>query len=723
MTAPFGERLLSHHYTQRGCLSMPTRLCFTVFLVILAADCGKHSSGPSPLSTTDENAGLTFVQWSDPHLFDGGASRHHEGIEEEKLDNWSALHWAVLQTNRLLTEDHLNIDFVVITGDLGLYNVKMPDFRDKNGAIQDDGSCVRDPTEGPGPHIPFDEAVQSVAQEFRASLVKRIYLVPGNNDLCDEDPRDRYRYAAFVLALQRTVRQQQNKRQDDLNIAAKALIDNQKRSKVKNASFSSPSDAPLPPKIVDLTFTLEALLHGQLGDARSAPLDNILSKDEKARYLQSSPSDQRQCSSNSVDGLPIIKGFCLLGLDSSYFKAHVDSRSVQRKIQDAADKASIRAMDSLSTEVKPGGSYLLFTHIPDIEDPYPGRKSDPGSSWLLPVGAREKWKDVLNREELVAVFAGHFHSRDRRIYPHNFSYVKSLDPVVAQKFWLAPALAAKYQTEPPGVETARGIVLFQVTGKEVAAKVEPPGTVVRGLPIWFSPLDPNPTLASDFYRQLKLGEMYEHAGRGELAESAYRKAVDTASGTERDIALHHLERVLNGWGFYELWMQKRRDLVISVALVCLILVVWLLWRRKRRLRIYPLEVPNDAKIPAGHLERVTEYLVGAMRYHDAKAGPIGPSKLPHVWPGFSQNLGTALKELVPGKSSGFMTLLLEWLFRPEFTLRGTLATGNPYSYIVLTLSRGGKPLTWEKSVLLCDAHDALKDMVYAALLHIKNQSS
>jgi 3',5'-cyclic AMP phosphodiesterase CpdA len=726
-TVPLGERPLYEQRKRRGFLNTPARLCLTVFFLMIAAGCGKRTSGSAASSETDENAGLTFVQWSDPHLFDGGASRRGEGIEEEKLDNWSALHWAVLQTNRLVIEDHRRVDFVVLTGDFGLYNVKMPDFKNKNGAIEDDGRCVRDPKEGPGPAIPFDEAVRLVAQELRALLVKKVYIVPGNNDLCDEDPRDRSRYATFVLALQRTMLEQQKERKNDLNAAAKRVMEEQKRTQAKNSQSNLPGDPPPQPEVVDLTFTLEDLLQGQLRGAGTAPLDNFLSKEEKARYQQSRPSAQRQCSSNSADDFPMVNGFCLLGLDSSYFKAHVDPRSVAKKIQEAADTASIDAMDRLTAEVKSGGIYLLFTHIPDIEDPFPGRKSDPGSSWLLPSSAREKWKYILNREEVIAVFAGHFHSRDRKIYPHNFSYVKSLDPVVAQKFWLAPSLAAKYQSEPPESETARGIVLFQVNRKVVAAKTQPPESLVRGLPIWFSPLDPNPTLSLEFFRQLKLGEIYEQAGRRGDAESAYRKALDAANGAERDLALHHLDTVVNGWGFYELWMQKRRGLVGGVASLLivsfLILVVWIFWRRTQRLQIYPLEVPNDAKIPAAHLEQVTEYLVGVMRYHDAKTGPIGVSKLPFIWSGFSKDLGAALEKLIPGKSSGVISWLLGWLFRPTFILRGTLALAASNFHIVLTLSRrGGAVRSWEKSAPLDQAHDTLKDMVYAVLLHIKRES-
>jgi len=694
---------------------------------MITTGCSDRTAQPSTSTDKDGKASLNFVQWSDPHVFDAGAARRDEGIEEEKLDNWSALHWAVLQTNRLTLEEHRNIDFVVLTGDFGLYNVKMPDIKNKSGVIKDGGKCARDSREGPGPTVPFEEAVRLAALEFRALLVKKVYLVPGNNDLCDEDPRDRYRYAAFVVALQRAVRDQQKERKDDLKMSANSVLDEQKLNNVKNLQSNLPVDPPDPPQIVDLTFTLEDLLHGQLADAATAPLDNILTEEEKVRYQRANPSAQRQCSDSAADGFPTVKGYCLLGLDSSYFKAHADPRGIANKIQDAADRASIIAMDRLSREVTSGGSYLLFTHIPDIEDPHPGRKSDPGSSWLLPSQARDKWKDILNRSELIAVFAGHFHSRNRDIYPHSFSYVKSLDSTVAQKFWLAPSLAAKYQTEPLEGETARGIVLFQVTRKDLASKLLPPESLVTGLPIWFSPLDPNPTLSMEFYRQLKLGEIYEQGGRRDQAENAYRKAFDVASGKERGIALHNLERVVSTWGFYELWVQKRRGIVESavlfVSLASVLLVVWLFWRQTRRLQIHPLEAPNDAKIPPAHLEQISEYLVGVMRYHAAKTGPIGATKLPFIWSGFSKDLAPALERLVPAKSSGAILWLLGWLFRPDYILRGSLVVTPTDFNIVLTLSRRGNAVnSWEKSAPVNQAHDTLKDMVYAVLLYIKNES-
>jgi len=106
------------------------RLAHTRWLLIALLSV-VYGCGPASKPGAGSRGGLrgdgkvTFVQWSDPHLFDAGAARKEEGIEEEPLDNWSALHWAVMQTNRLVLEDQRKIDFVVITGDFALYNVKM----------------------------------------------------------------------------------------------------------------------------------------------------------------------------------------------------------------------------------------------------------------------------------------------------------------------------------------------------------------------------------------------------------------------------------------------------------------------------------------------------------------------------------------------------------------------------------------------------------------------
>src|SRR5580704_8318149 len=78
------------------------------FSLLLATACSRGpepklgSFQPSPPAARH----ITFVQWTDPHVFDAGKGRTAEGVREEELDNWAAFHWAVLQTNRLVLTEH-----------------------------------------------------------------------------------------------------------------------------------------------------------------------------------------------------------------------------------------------------------------------------------------------------------------------------------------------------------------------------------------------------------------------------------------------------------------------------------------------------------------------------------------------------------------------------------------------------------------------------------------
>ncbi len=357
----------------------------------------------------------------------------------------------------------------------------------KDDSVQHDQNCEHDPQEEPGTQIPMEEAAQLVAREFRALVVKRVYLVPGNNDLCDENPRNRYRYASFVLALQRAIQKQQDERKENLDDAKKAV--DKVNSEKKLTVPAVPVQPPARPEVVDLTFTLDRLHED---DPRVKALYDSLSLPEKEQYLEPRPSMPGTCSTLAGNS-PLINGFCLLGLDSSYFKPHTGSNRA-KQIQNDADRESAIELERLGKQIDVGSSYLLFTHIPDIQDPY--RKTTE-SSWLIRTSARSKWMEALGRSELTAVFAGHFHTSNREIYPHNFSYANSIDPLVAQKFWLAPALAAKYQARLPESKTARGILLVDVTRRGVESVSPEADAQVQALPLWFSPLDQKPSLPAD----------------------------------------------------------------------------------------------------------------------------------------------------------------------------------------------------------------------------------
>src|SRR5882672_1819142 len=160
------------------------RLCqgSALLAILLTSACSRSSAPPrdpfqrSPTHTRH----VTFIQWTDPHVFDAGKGRHAEGVREEELDNWAAFHWAVLETNRMVLAEHRTIDFVVITGDFGLENVQLPDVKGTPVEFRDCSN--RKPSDdGPIEKVPLAEAAAEVARELDALLVKRVYLVPGNN--------------------------------------------------------------------------------------------------------------------------------------------------------------------------------------------------------------------------------------------------------------------------------------------------------------------------------------------------------------------------------------------------------------------------------------------------------------------------------------------------------------------------------------------------------------
>ena len=155
---------------------------------------------------------------------------------------------------------------------------------------------------------------------------------------------------------------------------------------------------------------------------------------------------------------------------------------------------------------------------------------------------------------MIAVFAGHFHSSGRDIYPHNFSYVKPpLDADVAQKFWLSPSLAAKYQAGLPAPKTARGIFVFSVTKKGIGGTATAGNAEVEATPIWFSPLNQKPPLPAE--DKLAAARASEEDGQWDQAAPKYLSltADATLDSTTREIALAGYAR---SRGKMEQWWWK-----------------------------------------------------------------------------------------------------------------------------------------------------------------------
>jgi hypothetical protein len=406
----------------------------------------------------------------------------------------------------------------------------------------------------------------------------------------------------------------------------------------------------------------------------------------------------------SVQSSPTVDHLDVLGLDSSGFDG--EHPSVLGKLLHL--EAEVRA--------SPNPQILIAASWPRVGDPYPPVSGQFQQGW--PLGAREQaiWSDIIQNPHVRLVLSGDWQISDEspfRDFHGLFSQGYSSADVT--KLYVAPPLGAKVSSTEGTISRGFEVLRFTATGR-----------VTRTL-YWLD----SETFRSDppveFNQLISLGDAFERAGRLGEAEAAYRRAFDLKGAPDRELALRDLKRVLNNWGLLEWWRRNRRTFLLWFILGGLALIgLWMtsaIWHRKRRLKVYSLDAPDGADLPATHLERIAEYLVGRMRFYAGKAGPIDDTKLPFVWLGFAEDFGSTLEKLLPGPQGAISTWLAGWVFRPDFELRGTLAVSDQTHEIILSLHRRRDHIrSWEASVPKNQTHSTLKDLVYGVLLYIKGEA-
>jgi len=451
----------------------------TLVVVMSIAGCGTKPDSPdhaddgtaADSSRSSNTQDITFAQITDAHLFDAGKKRHGQGVFEESLDNRAALHWAILEINRIdATVRRLN--FVVFTGDWGLENVRLTDDSEQRQ------KCKCPPPagtgEGPVPSVLLDVAVSEVATELRALVVSNVFLVPGTNDICNGDPRDLHRYAEFVLKLQEH----------------------------------------FPGRVIrDLTHSAEVL---------NAKRDAKLTE-----FLRVSGSLSRAVAAPPPAGEDEVLGFHLLGMNSASF----EQRSKYDLIGADAPGHPDYEIGRVQAAIANGQSYLIFTHVPDLKDPAPGPQPSgsrrPAAvnqpAWDLNSRDIQAWEDkIVGRTEVLGVFAGHLHSSDRSMYgAASEKHPLAVRTNVAAKTWVAPPLAVKDQFAQSDSKTARGFLLATITGTG-GASVQP---------YWYETLDQK--AASEGDATLSEGRADARDGNWDDAAKKYAEAMKSSDSRVR----------------------------------------------------------------------------------------------------------------------------------------------------------------------------------------------
>ena len=376
-------------------------------------------------SVKKENYDLVFAQITDPHMFDDGPVKDYPNsngpndpdrrrvVDNARKEDANAFDWAVSQINRLSTESlpKQPVRFVVITGDFGLEAVNFQNLKALGAPSDLPASC--------------EQAIDPV-------------------------PTSKLRNSPTFNAVQAS--EQLAKQLASLKFSTVYLV---------------PGNNDLAEESVRDQFRFRCfigLVQQQLNSIRPEPLSLV-----------------------QLDTTPILippagfakPGYWLLGLNSASFKDRKNYNSCSIKPADPFDVVWNSCPDQQMNALlqwkndNPNSLGLVFTHIPDLRDPFKVREKGEDfdkvpSGWDLDKKPYDSWQAFARSPQVVAIFAGHFHDADRSVYhpiPDAPSRAVlwnrlSIDPLITKKTWVAPPLAEKFQTNGGG--QARGFTVVRL---------------------------------------------------------------------------------------------------------------------------------------------------------------------------------------------------------------------------------------------------------------------
>ncbi|HEX6910811.1 MAG TPA: hypothetical protein VF142_10465 [Longimicrobium sp.] len=355
---------------------------------------------------------LVLVHATDPHLLEG-KNPHEQAtnlLAFSEMMDWVSEGKAGDPTP----------PYLVVTGDFGI------EWADP----------LRSPGPGPLPGGPTlaglrrEELANTVAQEIRGSTFRRVYFVPGNNDVLLEeaDPRTWSGIDAFVRAVQSRLVDQE-------------FID--LTACYRNATFrASDCYARLEGGYVLVGF----------------PTISFKNELDPAEYDQFVRGRRVDSTLTTEEGL----------------KQWADR-------QDPVHQELLGRLGHVLSEATAGGwRAVIVTHIPGLEDPY--HRDNPQARAAVHLGLRrvqpprpdawnvskatfDQWLDVVRSPRVAAVLAGHFHASDRSKYEQPYTWSLGTDRVSASKTFVVPPLAIKKQDRAR--PRARGFAVLTLTAQAV----------------------------------------------------------------------------------------------------------------------------------------------------------------------------------------------------------------------------------------------------------------
>jgi len=336
-------------------------------------------------TTTPQAQSVSFVQLTDPHLFDPG---------DEGTQNRSAMAACIKALNARV-DAKADYKFAVVTGDLGIENLvsHITDPNTKKRELEDTTTLERN----------LEEGANQLASILAPAKIQLWIFVPGNNDLFDEQPNLEY-YKRFLDKLKNKLPGlkiqdlcQQDGNENTYSIDGLTLIG------FNNASFKNNND----------------------------PCRRRDNQKKQSDYVEQVVKHLRP------DGPPALIFYHIPEVDDPHIVLNADAGIPEKRKAPCGDS---------SPPAKPGkakrkAGNVATSSVASTTDvgPY------PDMSWFVEPAVFQAWKEkVVKNKKVLGLFAGHLHDWRRENYEGSLSKLYVCPPL-AVKLQNKPSQARGFQ--------------------------------------------------------------------------------------------------------------------------------------------------------------------------------------------------------------------------------------------------------------------------------------
>ena len=365
-------------------------------------------------------ATVKFAQVTDLHIFEDSKRARESIISTSDFDI------SIKKINKiskaLKEKSNESLDFVLLSGDIGIGKLlKLEPITEKGNdiTIKKEGKLfklVKDVEK-------WNKAKESIAGIIKDSTVKKWLIVPGNNDLYDEQHNTIPFFSEFIKELQEM---------PDIKASGLSIVD----FRLEASQKAQPQSLPGMYVIKDLLFVGwdNSFFKNNYSVKKFVGADHkLISIDQTAEY-------------QSVQKLSQVLKYSRAKY--AYVFYHVpeidDPYVASFDVKEKGNVASKRMKGAM------------------VLSPPLARGLYPYSAWTVPLSIRRDWENLVTNRTFRAplvrgLFAGHLHDHQKKTYETN-KWVKTKDykADILNKLYIAPPVSVKHQEKYPPSDQARG---------------------------------------------------------------------------------------------------------------------------------------------------------------------------------------------------------------------------------------------------------------------------